>query len=332
MYANEVITQLNKMTNKKGQRGFFDDKQYFDYLMFLKESVNTSHKIHLGHMKDYENILDNMKGRLFFGDNGVGVKCPYSSMWFDFLIDAVDPGDNGQRMDNIKIGIFVAHVMQDVIVCSVFTHNAFNNQWVISPTAHLYVINDEIKNRPDVIEFIQERWPNFDTKETFGNGNYAFISHSAEFNKMANAGKKGWESAQQMMDHDLSEISTVNMALKLLCCKNIVEEEVQPTKTIIKKKRKQQVVDKRKFVYKVLNLKLPKTRKKYGSSESTGSTTRVHFCRGHFRTYTEDAPMCGKFVGTVWVPSHVRGNSKKGMVVKTYDVENTGHEPVMANA
>lgn len=45
------------------------------------------------------------------------------------------------------------------------------------------------------------------------------------------------------------------------------------------------------------------------------------FCRGHFSTYTEDRPLFGKVSGTFWVPSHVRGSAKQGVVVSDYNVK-----------
>lgn len=48
----------------------------------------------------------------------------------------------------------------------------------------------------------------------------------------------------------------------------------------------------------------------------------LHICRGHFRTYAEGGP--GLFgtgrTGTFWVPSHKRGSSAHGHVMKDYSV------------
>jgi len=57
-----------------------------------------------------------------------------------------------------------------------------------------------------------------------------------------------------------------------------------------------------------------------GQSEQTGIKKALHICRGHFCTYTAEKPLFGHFVGTVWKPSHVRGDIKAGAVVKDYSV------------
>ena len=44
---------------------------------------------------------------------------------------------------------------------------------------------------------------------------------------------------------------------------------------------------------------------------------RHHSVRGHFKTYTEAAPLFGRIVATVWVPAHERGKAT-GDVTKDY--------------
>lgn len=54
-----------------------------------------------------------------------------------------------------------------------------------------------------------------------------------------------------------------------------------------------------------------------------GEMTRAHLVRGHFATFTEDAPAFGKpwGVGRFWIPPHVRGDETKGVVEKDYVLE-----------
>lgn len=47
---------------------------------------------------------------------------------------------------------------------------------------------------------------------------------------------------------------------------------------------------------------------------------RHHLVRGHFKTFTPEAPLLGKHVGTYWWESSVRGHSEKGEVKKSYKV------------
>lgn len=52
--------------------------------------------------------------------------------------------------------------------------------------------------------------------------------------------------------------------------------------------------------------------------ESAEGTGRRHLARGHFKTFTEDAPLLGKHVGTYWWGWQVRGQEGSGTIEKTY--------------
>lgn len=53
----------------------------------------------------------------------------------------------------------------------------------------------------------------------------------------------------------------------------------------------------------------------------TNRPPRLHQVRGQFRTYTQEAPLFGHFVGTVWVEPHLRGRADKGVIEKEYEVQ-----------
>jgi hypothetical protein len=54
--------------------------------------------------------------------------------------------------------------------------------------------------------------------------------------------------------------------------------------------------------------------------ESIERENSFHFCRGHFKTYTEEKPLFGKYVGDFWWDAHARGSIKKGLVTKDYKI------------
>ena len=74
------------------------------------------------------------------------------------------------------------------------------------------------------------------------------------------------------------------------------------------------------FKYHTLKLKLPK---KKGEKEKTMDISeamrhyRKHFCRGHFKVYTEEKPLLGHSIGRYWFSAHLRG-SEDGFVDKDY--------------
>lgn len=69
-----------------------------------------------------------------------------------------------------------------------------------------------------------------------------------------------------------------------------------------------------------------------GSTSSNGSgrnaessrDSRQHLARGHFKTFTEDAPLLGKHVGTYWWGWQVRGQEGPGIIEKTYTLKPAG--------
>jgi hypothetical protein len=55
-----------------------------------------------------------------------------------------------------------------------------------------------------------------------------------------------------------------------------------------------------------------------GEAQTKGLRHALHICRGHFKTFTEDAPLFGRHVGTYWWPAYVRGSAEVGTVEKDY--------------
>ena len=46
----------------------------------------------------------------------------------------------------------------------------------------------------------------------------------------------------------------------------------------------------------------------------------MHLCRGHFKTFSEEAPLFGKFTGTYWWEPQLRGDASRGRLDKEYRV------------
>jgi hypothetical protein len=57
-----------------------------------------------------------------------------------------------------------------------------------------------------------------------------------------------------------------------------------------------------------------------GTAGGGGGEKAVHRVRGHFKTYTSDAPLLGKHTGTWWWGWSVRGNPEHGIVVSDYEL------------
>lgn len=110
------------------------------------------------------------------------------------------------------------------------------------------------------------------------------------------------------------------MAIAFMHCKNVVrtdatETEGPPDKWL--RRMKQPALR-----YHVLEIDpMKEVLRKEGGAEATGIKKALHICRGHFATYTEEKPLFGNFVGTVWKSAHVRGAIERGAVVKDYSIK-----------
>ena len=104
------------------------------------------------------------------------------------------------------------------------------------------------------------------------------------------------------------------LALSLLNCKNVRLDSPLENTGLPKKRRKKKVPE---IVFKTL--KIPGGGGG-GSVSSEVGDTPFHMVRGHFKTYTEDAPLMGRLTGTYWWGWQARGRKKNGIVVKDYEV------------
>lgn len=104
-------------------------------------------------------------------------------------------------------------------------------------------------------------------------------------------------------------------SLCFINCRNI---KIVDRKTNREKKGKK---EKKQFIrYHILEIdEFKKVQKNIGNKKKTTDIKKpLHLCRGHFATYTSEAPLFGKVTGTFWKPMHVRGSAEAGAVVKDY--------------
>jgi len=120
-------------------------------------------------------------------------------------------------------------------------------------------------------------------------------------------------------DQIIQEISIkpFMMALSLLNCRN-VEAKVVPYGGHQQKKLKRYGSP---YITRRTLLVRPTGKRYEGSGESTGRKNRWHICRGHFKTFTDEAPLFGRVTGTFWWSPTARGRKSRGEVHKDYQVE-----------
>ena len=109
--------------------------------------------------------------------------------------------------------------------------------------------------------------------------------------------------------------------LKFLKCKNVGTDRRTHSQKIQKRRTRRGF--KPLVSSYTLNIEVPaaKTRIPLGKALAPRADAKLHHRRGHFKTYTPDAPLFGRLTGTYWWDPSLRGSADKGVVKKTYKLK-----------
>jgi hypothetical protein len=111
------------------------------------------------------------------------------------------------------------------------------------------------------------------------------------------------------------------LAVSFMHCKNVTLDAVEPDARL---NRERERAGLKPFVrYHTINIEPMKAvLRTEGGIETNGLKKALHIVRGHFATYSEERPLFGRsgLHGRFWMPSHVRGSVKQGVVVSDYAV------------
>ncbi|MBN8658247.1 MAG: hypothetical protein J0M11_21110 [Anaerolineae bacterium] len=123
--------------------------------------------------------------------------------------------------------------------------------------------------------------------------------------------------------HISSSVYTFFYAIALAHCKNIITEEVGGKSETIKNRRHRNKGT-RHHVLKIIPMKKVKAYQEKGASSLSKGDTSLHIRRGHFKTYSPEAPLFGVHSGTYWWEAHTAGKAEVGTVTKDYQVNTPG--------
>ena len=112
------------------------------------------------------------------------------------------------------------------------------------------------------------------------------------------------------------------LTISLLHCTNVKTETVVPPPKLSRKHEKRHG---RPLVrYQVLDVEpMRRILDEHGATD-TGLRHALHISRGHFKVFTEDAPLFGKHTGTYWWSPHIRGDAAEGVNVNDYRIQTPG--------
>jgi hypothetical protein len=123
----------------------------------------------------------------------------------------------------------------------------------------------------------------------------------------------------------LGYVLPVLFALSLMHCRTVEIRTVEPDPEASRAHRRRH--HHRLVRYQVLDIEpMRRILDQAGAADpgAGGLRRALTICRGHFKTFTPDAPLFGKHTGQYWWAPHVRGNPDAGIIVNDYRVHAPG--------
>jgi hypothetical protein len=234
------------------------------------------------HIEEPMQFYDMFKpGNPLFKNEMADVELPYSSFWVDWCF----PNDGSKW--SISKRALLCHGFDKKIEVLIFGFVHSKNEWVLGPFCYGIDL----------------------TKGEVGVGFTGKRESYSEF------GHK--ELIEGSAKDDGPDLTLLNYLLLLLSCKNISKESHKPSEALNKKRIKH--LKQPLFTYHTLVLR--PVGKKQESIPRHLWENRIHLCRGHFKTYTQDKPLFGRITGRFWWQPSVRGRNHEGIVMKDYIVK-----------
>jgi hypothetical protein len=296
MHLHQVIESLLENYDSFLERESFTPEKKSEFDIFFSGTIQNLSACVPYHFEDIETIQDmtNRAGELFTGDYGKDIRLPFRNCWFDFQCS----GLTGYTV----AGILAAELDKTSIFVEMWLKTE-RGTWIPSPCT-AYIGHGEKMDKA----ISAERVKNFQGEERI---ELEELSPKVFIARGTVLGSEHSQVFDMHRERDHREVvfslRCFNACLLLLSCKNIQTEPVSAPAKLNKKRRKKGKPEIRE--YNVLRLVLPgKSGKSGGSSGSDGTRTqKPSFCSGHFKTYTDAAPLFGRLTGRYWWEPHVRG-------------------------
>lgn len=128
------------------------------------------------------------------------------------------------------------------------------------------------------------------------------------------------------VDHADATAATADLAWEALVaigwmnCKNVTTERNDRALNVTGRKRNRARNASKSLDFHTIILPGAEASQSHGGGSGEVVHTRLHQVRGHFKTFTPEAPLMGHHVGTYWWGWQVRGKKENGVVVSDYKV------------
>jgi len=303
MFAHQVIEDLKR--NEDG-----NEKIFSFWVHYCRKLLESAQCFHMGEVSDVHQMFEAQDGQKLFIENAKYIKLPYEKCWFDAKSTKGDPCD-GAEVESTKEGILAAKVIRgsdEFLIAFIVSYLDSIKMWVLIPVAYIISVGKDFTQ--ESLDYLSEV---LDVKmgKCEGGGNMKAIQ------LMNNIPPGEFEKLHPTCQLNLQLLCN---SLLLLNCKNITTETHEPPAALNKARRKKGKQE--LFTYKTLKLIVPQDKKgPHPKGDPSLDHNRIHFCRGHFKEYTVEAPLFGRIIGLWWWQAHVRGKNRDGIVMKDYKVE-----------
>ena len=123
--------------------------------------------------------------------------------------------------------------------------------------------------------------------------------------------------ADQMGSYLGSEMNVLYLALNLINCRNVTTAKAGTIPVRRSGRAKKKRIPQLDY-HTIVLPGMPSPGRRGAAVDDAAMP--LHRVRGHFKTFTAEAPLLGQHVGTYWWGWQVRGNKKNGVVVSDYKI------------
>jgi hypothetical protein len=255
------------------------------FCQVMPEFIRKAQKFHSLDLSTYRDIAKNLLGTPAFTGEAADIRLPYPVTWIDYTATGGVIKD-GKTLCPKRAGLLISRG-EYRFVLFLFAYSSEDSIWLFFP----YKIQIDLSNKPG-----QNTW----VVPILGGAHWSREDTVARF----------------LSDYQ-DDVGAINITLLLLSCKNITTGKIHPDDKLQKARKKRGKLP--LFSYHTLVIK--PTGKRQESTPKHLWDNRIHLCRGHFKTYTEDNPLFGRIVGRFWWQPSARGRNRDGIVMKDYKID-----------
>jgi hypothetical protein len=316
MYSHQVIDMIQEMSTDKKLLPVFKNLSQV-YLTEILPKIRKSQKIYLGKLNS---LVDLFKDKTELVNDFSELRLPFKTCWFDLDCDVIRTITSAENLEwskapyNItKRGILCEEIFgHDEICIYYFNYIKELQRWEYSSQITFQSMNDiPLILHKDFVEFMKKLDGNLIDLNCLTS--HQFIADITEISK--NHGITEEVLISRVMKNTISSYYMLNLGLRLLQCKNIVTVN-NPQPDRLNKKREKNGKEPI-HVFKTLMVR-PLKYLSNSKAEPSKGLMKVHLAMGHFKTYTKEKPLFGKYFGKFWWEAQVRGDIKNGSVIKDY--------------